>query len=140
MKPVSTSVTGRARRLRWSARAVDINIGGPDGDLVDARPDLTYGCDCYVRSRGAGHAYDAKPAGLGVGHADRHHRARPIRWRDALLFHRLATGRASRRSGWSARCGHLHGQPVVIMTGIASCVPTGTPLLPISAQTRVIAT
>jgi hypothetical protein len=32
------------------------------------------------------------------------------------------------------------GQPVVIMTGVATCVPTGTPLLPMSAQTRVIAT
>lgn len=31
-------------------------------------------------------------------------------------------------------------QPVVIMTGMATCVPTGTPLLPLSAQTRVIAT
>jgi len=32
------------------------------------------------------------------------------------------------------------GQPVVIMTGMATCVPTGTPLLPVMAQTRVIAT
>jgi uncharacterized Zn-binding protein involved in type VI secretion len=32
------------------------------------------------------------------------------------------------------------GQPVIIMTGTASCVPTGTPLVPISAQTRAIAT
>jgi hypothetical protein len=32
------------------------------------------------------------------------------------------------------------GQPVVIMTGMATCVPTGTPLLPVDAQTRVIAT
>jgi hypothetical protein len=32
------------------------------------------------------------------------------------------------------------GQPVVIMTGVASCVPTGTPLIPVVAQTRVIAT
>jgi hypothetical protein len=32
------------------------------------------------------------------------------------------------------------GQPVVIMTGTATCVPTGTPLLPMEAQTRVIAT
>jgi len=32
------------------------------------------------------------------------------------------------------------GQPVVIMTGTATCVPTATPLLPIAAQTRVIAT
>jgi hypothetical protein len=32
------------------------------------------------------------------------------------------------------------GQPVVVMTGVAVCVPTGTPLLPMSAQTRVIAT
>jgi hypothetical protein len=32
------------------------------------------------------------------------------------------------------------GQPVVVMTGIAICAPTGTPLLPVVAQTRVIAT
>jgi hypothetical protein len=32
------------------------------------------------------------------------------------------------------------GQPVVIMTGMAVCVPTGTPLLPVVAQTRVLAT
>jgi hypothetical protein len=32
------------------------------------------------------------------------------------------------------------GQPVVIMTGVAICAPTGTPLIPVEAQTRVIAT
>ncbi len=32
------------------------------------------------------------------------------------------------------------GQPVVIMTGVASCVPTGTPLMPVMAQTMVLAT
>lgn len=32
------------------------------------------------------------------------------------------------------------GQPVAIMTGMATCVPTGTPLLPLVAQTRAIAT
>ena len=32
------------------------------------------------------------------------------------------------------------GQPVAIMTGMATCVPTGTPLLPVAAQTRVLAT
>jgi hypothetical protein len=32
------------------------------------------------------------------------------------------------------------GQPVVIMTGMASCVPTGTPLMPVMAQTMVLAT
>ena len=32
------------------------------------------------------------------------------------------------------------GQPVAIMTGMATCVPTGTPLLAVTAQTRVIAT
>lgn len=32
------------------------------------------------------------------------------------------------------------GQPVAIQTGVATSVPTGTPLLPIVAQTRVIAT
>ena len=32
------------------------------------------------------------------------------------------------------------GQPVVIMAGTAVCVPTGTPLVPVSAQALVIAT
>jgi hypothetical protein len=32
------------------------------------------------------------------------------------------------------------GQPVVLLSGVSICVPTGTPLLPVSAQTRVIAT
>jgi hypothetical protein len=32
------------------------------------------------------------------------------------------------------------GQPVAIMTGMAICVPTGTPLVPMSAQTLVLAT
>ncbi len=32
------------------------------------------------------------------------------------------------------------GQPVVIMTGVSVCVPTGTPLVPVVAQTRVLAT
>jgi len=32
------------------------------------------------------------------------------------------------------------GQPVAILTGVAICAPTGTPLLPASAQTRAIAT
>ena len=32
------------------------------------------------------------------------------------------------------------GQPVAILTGMAVCAPTGTPLLPMVAQTRVIAT
>ncbi len=31
------------------------------------------------------------------------------------------------------------GQPVVIMSGVSMCVPTGTPLLPVSAQTLVLA-
>jgi len=32
------------------------------------------------------------------------------------------------------------GQPVAIMTGMATCVPTGTPLMPVVAQTQVLAT
>lgn len=32
------------------------------------------------------------------------------------------------------------GQPVVIMTGVSVCAPTGTPLLPLSVQVRAIAT
>jgi hypothetical protein len=32
------------------------------------------------------------------------------------------------------------GQPVAILSGMATCVPTGTPLVPVVAQTRVIAT
>jgi hypothetical protein len=33
-----------------------------------------------------------------------------------------------------------NGQPVAILSGTAMCVPTGTPLLPVSAQTFVMAT
>ena len=32
------------------------------------------------------------------------------------------------------------GQPLAIMSGVSICVPTGTPLLPVSAQTRALAT
>ena len=32
------------------------------------------------------------------------------------------------------------GQPVEIMTGVSVCVPTGTPMLPVTAQTLVLAT
>jgi hypothetical protein len=32
------------------------------------------------------------------------------------------------------------GQPLAIMSGVSLCVPTGTPLLPIVAQTRALAT
>lgn len=32
------------------------------------------------------------------------------------------------------------GQPVAIMTGMATCVPTATPLMPVMAQTVVLAT
>jgi hypothetical protein len=32
------------------------------------------------------------------------------------------------------------GQPLALMTGVAVCVPTGTPLLPVSAQVRATAT
>lgn len=33
-----------------------------------------------------------------------------------------------------------NGQPLVIMGGVAICAPSGTPLLPVVSQTRVIAT
>jgi hypothetical protein len=32
------------------------------------------------------------------------------------------------------------GQPLAIMSGVSICVPTGTPLLPVVAQTRALAT
>jgi hypothetical protein len=32
------------------------------------------------------------------------------------------------------------GQPVAILSGMATCMPTGTPLLPVMAQMRVLAT
>jgi len=32
------------------------------------------------------------------------------------------------------------GQPLVIMTGVSICAPTGTPLLPVAAQARALAT
>jgi len=32
------------------------------------------------------------------------------------------------------------GQPVVLMTGVSTCTPTATPLVPVMAQARAIAT
>jgi len=32
------------------------------------------------------------------------------------------------------------GQPLAILSGVAVCVPTGTPLLAVSSQTRALAT
>jgi hypothetical protein len=32
------------------------------------------------------------------------------------------------------------GQPLVTMAGASTCIPTGTPLLPMTAQPRVLAT
>jgi len=32
------------------------------------------------------------------------------------------------------------GQPVVIMSGVSICAPTGTPLVPVVSQMRVLAT
>jgi hypothetical protein len=32
------------------------------------------------------------------------------------------------------------GQPLAIMSGVSICAPTGTPLVPVAAQTRVLAT
>ena len=32
------------------------------------------------------------------------------------------------------------GAPVALMTGTSSCIPTGTPMLPITAQVRVLVT
>ena len=32
-----------------------------------------------------------------------------------------------------------NGQPVAIMSGMSVCIPTGTPLVPVSAQTLVLA-
>jgi len=33
-----------------------------------------------------------------------------------------------------------NGAPVLLMTSTSTCIPTGTPLLPVAAQTRVIGT
>ena len=38
--------------------------------------------------------------------------------------------------GGGRDAGAVAGQPVVIMSGVSVCVPTGTPMLPVSAQTR----
>jgi hypothetical protein len=42
---------------------------------------------------------------------------------------------------WSSGATHVlvAGQPVAIQTGTSTCAPTGTPLVPVAAQTRVIA-
>ena len=33
-----------------------------------------------------------------------------------------------------------NGQPVAILSGVSTCIPTATPMVPVSAQTFVIAT
>jgi hypothetical protein len=33
-----------------------------------------------------------------------------------------------------------NGMPVVLMDGVTTCAPTGTPMIPVQAQTRVIGT
>src|ERR1700755_3470909 len=33
-----------------------------------------------------------------------------------------------------------NGQPVAILSGVSTCIPTATPMIPVSAQTFVIAT
>jgi uncharacterized Zn-binding protein involved in type VI secretion len=33
-----------------------------------------------------------------------------------------------------------NGQPLALLTGVSTCVPTATPMIPVSAQTFVIAT
>lgn len=42
---------------------------------------------------------------------------------------------------WSSGAARVFagGQPVLVMSGTSTCVPTGTPLVPLMAQTRVIA-
>ena len=57
------------------------------------------------------------------------------------LCRRAATARAS-PAQWmvgAVRVTSL-GQPLAIMTGVSICAPTGTPLMPVTAQTRVLAT
>jgi len=39
-----------------------------------------------------------------------------------------------------SQCVFSEGQPVAIMTGISVCAPTGTPMLPVAAQTLAMAT
>lgn len=43
---------------------------------------------------------------------------------------------------WTVGAGRVFalGQPVLLQSGVAICVPTGTPLLPTVVQTRVIGT
>ena len=39
-----------------------------------------------------------------------------------------------------AQCVFSQGQPVAIMTGVSVCAPTGTPMVPVTVQTLVMAT
>lgn len=39
-----------------------------------------------------------------------------------------------------SQCVQSQGQPVAILSGVSVCAPTGTPMIPVSAQTFVIAT
>ena len=80
------------------------------------------------------------PVVLVSGHADRDHR-RPVRRRRLRL--RAARGNGPCVTGqWVVGAMQVlsQGQPVAILTGTAVCAPTGTPLVPVSAQTLVIAT
>ena len=52
---------------------------------------------------------------------------------------RQARSLRDRRNGsWRQRACSCHGQPVVLMDSQAICAPTGTPLLPVMSQMRVI--
>ena len=103
----------------------------------DARTNSAYGSDVVtVLARRPGDADGAQPGGAGFRHADRDHRravcGRGMRFcaarRQRALRHRAVDcGRDASAS---------QGQPVAIMTGVSICVPTGTPMLPVAAQTR----
>ena len=132
---------GQGATITLIGPAVDINLGATDGGLSDARTDLAYWArSCCART--ADRRCRPLPARACWSRACRSRRSpRPMRWRDARLCRPPATGRASPRQ-WvvgAVRVTSL-GQPVVIMTGVAICAPTGTPLVPVEAQTRVLAT
>jgi hypothetical protein len=93
-----------------------------------------------VRARRPGDSDRAKPDGARVGDAGRHHRgAYAIA---GCAFVPPAGNGPCVTGQWIVGAVQVfsNGQPLAILSGVSICAPTGTPMVPVSAQTLVIAT
>ncbi len=94
----------------------------------------------HVRARRPGDSHRAEHGRVRVRNARCDHRGavcgRRVRVRSA------GRQRPVRHGQWVVGALQVlsHGQPIAIMSGVAVCTPTGTPLLPVSAQMLVLAT